>query len=1128
MNKPLLRFTIRRFLPASALLLLVGMAGVSYLFSERPWIRFPAQAPLDDSLGGAALQVGEVDRLAAIDSFDAPRPLGLDITPDGSKLCVVQSILSNADPRGGVSLIDLESGSVSSVLISENRPEEERFGRTVDAAVSPDGIFCFISVSGSVGGSITGALNRVEVVRIDSDVPVIQDPILLDNSVDPFGPLELDTNPAGTRLYVADRGNLRLHVIDIEPGSATRFQQLASVGTQGAATDVAVTPDGSRVYVANRIPSTVACVDAATNTVGAGACQGIGIIPTSVGPSGSSGDIAMSPDGTLACVVYNLGQPCVACIDTDPGSLTFNQQTRLIPTTGERLEEIAFDPNGSRVFVASRDSNEMLVVDLENGQEQRVGVGVQPNDLVAFDGRIFTSNSGDQTVIEVGPFAGPFLQPVVMDTRTGDAFSDESTRGGPDCEDLPRNGLPDLGADDRIVLTRQGNRIRGFRVSRPEEAVEVAFSDPHPVTGQFQSGVITPPDTAAAASNQGLINRSLSWIGQKLGVSMPIRHRFFIDGYDPRFRPSSITIETEMGDPEQPTVIESRIVAMDEDGDGLTEDFLIDAVDFFPRIVTSPVPHDVGGGGSTDYVGFPYNAAGFQYFLPLGDTDGDGTPDTPALDLNRDGRPDADLPLFPFVAGPANPTASLDLHFAQFGDGGGDGGGPSIFSQIVLFNLDRQQAADATVFLTGDDGSPLSVDLNGNLVEGETSLSIPAGGLSILRTDGQGPLVAGSVTVTSDRAVAGVILFGGTTGLAGVGSSPVLESGFVAALQRREAAGINTGIALKNLESGQVALNLTLSDADGSVLARFQLALPGGGHRALFVTEIAWQPEPGVVLDLSDFAGSVRVESEGRLAATVLQTRPGELATLPVAPDLGRMEFGPSFRRVAARGTAGSRRDETLSFAQFGDGGGLSSQIVLLNRSSTTADVAIDLRDGAGDPLSVDLSGQVVAGRLELEIPGGALRILETDGQGELAVGSVQVSSDVPLAGVIVFSGPAGVAGVGNSSLLRRGFEAPMETSQEEGLNTGIAVMNLEDEAATLQLRLIDENGAELATAEESLPPRGQRALFVNEFDWSPVQDFSSFRGLLSVSASGQTAATVIQSRPGVFSTQPVVPSLNP
>ena len=59
---------------------------------------------------------------------------------------------------------------------------------------------------------------------------------------------------------------------------------------------------------------------------------------------------------------------------------------------------------------------------------------------------------------------------------------------------------------------------------------------------------------------------------------------------------------------------------------------------------------------------------------------------------------------------------------------------------------------------------------------------------------------------------------------------------------------------------------------------------------------------------------------------------------------------------------------------------------------------------------------------------------------------------------------------------------------------------------------------------EVTLPMMGHLALFVTQFDWNQLVDFSAFEGILKVTSSGRIAATVIQTRPGQFATLPVTP----
>ncbi len=309
------------------------------------------------------------------------------------------------------------------------------------------------------------------------------------------------------------------------------------------------------------------------------------------------------------------------------------------------------------------------------------------------------------------------------------------------------------------------------------------------------------------------------------------------------------------------------------------------------------------------------------------------------------------------------------LYFAQFGDGL-----EQIFSQIVLLNLDTSAPAQTKIILRDGEGQPLSVDLNGNLVEGELSLEIPAGGLRALATDGLGPQVVGSVTVCSDRPLAGVILFGGVVGLAGVGASSELPNGFVAPIETNETDQINTGIAVVNLLDQMATVDLQLCDTEGNTLATGQLKLAGNGHRALFVNEIEWS----VPVAFEDFKGLLKATVSSSIAATVIQTRPGEFATLPVAPQLSASVATP------ANTPLGEDPAEELFFAQFGDGlGQLFSQIQLFNLNTTTAaNATILLRDDGGAPLTVDLNGAQIDGELDIVIPPGGLRTFQSDGIG--------------------------------------------------------------------------------------------------------------------------------------------------
>ena len=98
----------------------------------------------------------------------------------------------------------------------------------------------------------------------------------------------------------------------------------------------------------------------------------------------------------------------------------------------------------------------------------------------------------------------------------------------------------------------------------------------------------------------------------------------------------------------------------------------------------------------------------------------------------------------------------------------------------------------------------------------------------------------------------------------------------------------------------------------------------------------------------------------------------------------------------------------------------------------------------------------------------------------------------------------------------RKAFSAPIETDSDAGINTGIAVVNLEGDVTVLELLLTDPNGAPLAKSEIQIEANGHTAVFVDQIEWNRQIDFSEFKGNLRVLSQGKSiGATVIQTRPG-------------
>ena len=230
------------------------------------------------------------------------------------------------------------------------------------------------------------------------------------------------------------------------------------------------------------------------------------------------------------------------------------------------------------------------------------------------------------------------------------------------------------------------------------------------------------------------------------------------------------------------------------------------------------------------------------------------------------------------------------LDFAHFGNGA------AISSDIVLVNLAATPVRPAVYFYDtmGELIDPASVvDIGGNLEatdHGAVTLQselAPLGEVTI-STNGQGETVTGSVKVISDgpdSPIGGVLRFEVPgVGVAGVGASEAVRAAIFPA--RRQAGGIDTGAALRNLSEKDLTLSCSLM-MGGEVLEEAEVPLAANGQDAKFISEMFEH-------DTSDFTGSVRCTAPGIAqkftgVAVELDAGNGIFTTLPVIPLEGVM-----------------------------------------------------------------------------------------------------------------------------------------------------------------------------------------------------------------------------------------------
>ncbi len=204
----------------------------------------------------------------------------------------------------------------------------------------------------------------------------------------------------------ANNGALLAHIAAVvrvvRPGEVTRFayaanftdntitpidMQTRAFGTAIAVGkspgDVAVSPDGTRVYTANQGSNDVTVIDAATQSV-------IGSVSVGKVPAG----IRVSPDGSTVWLT-NYGDNTVQAIDAK----TLKASAPI--SVGSQPEELTISPDGSTVYAIDQGSNDVTVIDAHTHVvKQHIAVAEHPfGGVVSPDGKtLYVDNSVANTV----------------------------------------------------------------------------------------------------------------------------------------------------------------------------------------------------------------------------------------------------------------------------------------------------------------------------------------------------------------------------------------------------------------------------------------------------------------------------------------------------------------------------------------------------------------------------------------------------------------------------------------------------------------------------------------------------------------------------------------------------------
>jgi YVTN family beta-propeller protein len=302
-------------------------------------------------------------------------PLASALSPDGSRLL----ISNNGQGVQSLQVADTATGTVTQTL--EYKQPEALF---VGVAWSPDGKHAYASAGGN---------NKIRVYDVSGGTLTEGQPLKLPTT-NPAGtkinmfPAGLAVSADGTKLYVADQLADAVSVIDVASGAV----KTAAVGHNPYG--VTLSRDGKTAYVTNQGENTVSVVDVTGDPKTTGTIT-VGTHPSKAALSGSRLYVAASDSDE------------VDAVDTATGRLAGRIDLRPYRGAPVGSNPVAVTPSadGRLLYVANSGNNDVAVVDTHRGRViGTIPTGWYPTSVQLHGNRLFVTNAKG---LGAGPNNGP-------------------------------------------------------------------------------------------------------------------------------------------------------------------------------------------------------------------------------------------------------------------------------------------------------------------------------------------------------------------------------------------------------------------------------------------------------------------------------------------------------------------------------------------------------------------------------------------------------------------------------------------------------------------------------------------------------------------------------------------------
>ncbi len=324
--------------------------------------------------------------------------------------------------------------------------------------------------------------------------------IISTEGAEPYG---ITISPDRTGIYVTNRTSGTVSVVKkmfiyLPPNTFIDYKLIAKISVGVNPEGLVISPDASKVYVANAGDGTVSVINTVDNTVLAT------IALKTLRPSG----VAISSDGSRVYVTNN-GSNSVSVINTADNTVINSFSTGLNTPKG-----IAVSPDGNFLYVANQGSNTVSIINTATGGVNSIGVGTQPFGVsISLDGsRLYVSNQGSNNVSIIDATNNSLIKTVAVGT---------SPRGISVVPDGSTVYVANYGSDNVSVINTADNSVTTPITSEGGPFSFGIFADGVAgcAIGDFSFNITinpTPPSIAAAGTfaplttGQGVASASTS------------------------------------------------------------------------------------------------------------------------------------------------------------------------------------------------------------------------------------------------------------------------------------------------------------------------------------------------------------------------------------------------------------------------------------------------------------------------------------------------------------------------------------------------------------------------------------------------------------------------------------------